>query len=284
MTRLRRFGKRRPLLAAAIAVALVMGLMLSPALVFGTTDVTNGTGRIEILVTPSAVVFQSAAALLALAIVWLLGWGRESTLLSRSDPEGLKLSAWFNGPLLLFFALIAVSALQFPRYSDTDTRLVLTLLFSLAVGITEEVLFRGVLMHGVRSRVSAGRALVICALAFAVAHAMNALWGQSPLLTAQQIGFTFTFGALLGAIALQTASLWPVIVLHALWDAIVIGGQLIDQAAVQGTPPETAAAPPDMTAGALGITAGVIALLGVLALVVYRRWRKRVPASAIRRA
>ncbi|RYH03201.1 CPBP family intramembrane metalloprotease [Salipiger sp. IMCC34102] len=302
MTQIRTFATARPLWAAVIAVLVVLALLFSPVLISGPTDLTQGTGTLEVVVGLFALVFQSAAAALALAAVWVLGWGRETTLIARSDPEGLKLSAWFLGPVVILCLACAVLALQAPRYDATGARLVMTLLFGLAVGVTEEVLFRGVLMHGLRSRVSTGRALVICSLAFAVSHSANGLWGQSPLLTAQQIGFTFVFGALLGAIALQTASLWPAILLHGLWDVAVITLQLVEDPFVpepgsdptgpvpQGGPPPDATtydAPPLETwavIGTAGVALGVIAVVGLLALIVYRRWRRRIAASAVWRA
>lgn len=71
--------------------------------------------------------------------------------------------------------------------------------------VMEELLFRGILLESVRSKYSAGRAVVVSALLFGVIH-----------LIPQQVVNAFVIGLLLGYIYVRTDSLWPVIVIHAL--------------------------------------------------------------------
>lgn len=75
--------------------------------------------------------------------------------------------------------------------------------------IMEEVLFRGILLESVRSKHSAGRAIVVSALMFGVIH-----------LIPQQVVNAFVIGLILGYIYVRTESLWPVIVIHALNNAM----------------------------------------------------------------
>ena len=75
--------------------------------------------------------------------------------------------------------------------------------------VMEEVLFRGILLESVRSKHSAGRAIVVSALMFGVIH-----------LIPQQVVNAFVIGLILGYIYVRTESLWPVIVIHALNNAM----------------------------------------------------------------
>lgn len=75
--------------------------------------------------------------------------------------------------------------------------------------IMEEVLFRGILLESVRSKHSAGRAIVVSALMFGVIHFIP-----------QQVVNAFVIGLILGYIYVRTESLWPVIVIHALNNAM----------------------------------------------------------------
>lgn len=75
--------------------------------------------------------------------------------------------------------------------------------------VMEEVLFRGILLESVRSKHSAGRAIVVSALMFGVIHFIP-----------QQVVNAFVIGLILGYIYVRTESLWPVIVIHALNNAM----------------------------------------------------------------
>ena len=75
--------------------------------------------------------------------------------------------------------------------------------------VMEEVLFRGILLEAVRSKYSSGRAIVVSALMFGVIHFIP-----------QQVVNAFVIGLILGFIYVRTDSLWPVIIIHALNNAM----------------------------------------------------------------
>lgn len=75
--------------------------------------------------------------------------------------------------------------------------------------VMEEMLFRGILLEAVRSKYSSGRAIVVSALMFGVIHFIP-----------QQVVNAFVIGLILGFIYVRTDSLWPVIVIHALNNAM----------------------------------------------------------------
>ena len=281
MTALSRLAHRRPTLLGWISFLAIASLLVAPILLTGPTDATGGTGRLDLTGTPASSLFQWIYAGIVIAVIWALGWGHRTTLVGRSDREGLKLWAWFAVPLGLIYLAVISAALAMPARPDVVQALVWTAVFALAVGVAEEVLFRGLLMSTLRARLSAGRALVVCSAIFAVAHAGNALWGQSPLLTVQQVGFTFAIGALFGAIALQTASLWPAILLHAGWDAYAISALLIDAPGTtdHAVTAEGRLASTEAELGVLIAALTAILLIGGLARLVFVRWRRRTASG-----
>lgn len=77
--------------------------------------------------------------------------------------------------------------------------------------ICEETIYRGVLLHGLRSEYSAVKAALLSSLAFMLMH-------MSPL----QVVLQFALGALSAAIALKSDRLLPSIILHACSNALAL--------------------------------------------------------------
>nr|WP_249219127.1 type II CAAX endopeptidase family protein [Loktanella sp. SALINAS62] len=268
--------------SAWAALAILSAILIAPVLLQDNADRTDGTGQLDLTANAVTVLFQWGYAGLVVFTVWLMGWLRSSSLIGRSDPAGLRLFSWFLVPLGLFYLAILSAAVRFPADADVIPTLIWTLLFAMGIGVSEEVMFRGILMHGLRARYSAGRALLICSAVFSVAHVANTLSGQSAILTLNQVAFTFAFGALLGAITLQTASLWPAIVLHGLWNTVALSAMQIEDPMQASDPATAAPLGPVITWGSTATFAAFVAGVGWLALVVFRRWRVRT-ATAGRR-
>ncbi len=83
------------------------------------------------------------------------------------------------------------------------------LMLAILAPVMEEVLFRGILLESVREKYSNGRAIVVSALMFGVIHVIP-----------QQVVNAFVIGLILGFIYVRTDSLWPVIIIHALNNAM----------------------------------------------------------------
>ena len=83
------------------------------------------------------------------------------------------------------------------------------LMLAILAPVMEEVLFRGILLESVREKYSSGRAIVVSALMFGVIHVIP-----------QQVVNAFVIGLILGFIYVRTDSLWPVIIIHALNNAM----------------------------------------------------------------
>ncbi|MBM7829461.1 membrane protease YdiL (CAAX protease family) [Agromyces cerinus] len=88
----------------------------------------------------------------------------------------------------------------------------------LLVGFTEELTTRGLLLVGLRSRLSEPWVWFLSTLAFALMHYINVFAGQGFLPTTQQVGFAFLGGTIFYILRRTTGSLVWAMVLHGFWD------------------------------------------------------------------
>ena len=86
------------------------------------------------------------------------------------------------------------------------------------VGMSEELMFRGVLLQAFRHTVSIWPAVWLTTLAFGAIHTLNVfLTGDLRAASIQSVAAALS-GLLFIALRLRTGSLWPSIVVHGLWD------------------------------------------------------------------
>jgi membrane protease YdiL (CAAX protease family) len=87
----------------------------------------------------------------------------------------------------------------------------LVLIGAVLPGIVEEALLRGVVLHGLRRRLSPNAAIIITALGFALLHLSP--WRLVP---------QFCLGVLLGWLTLRSGSCWQAAVVHAGHNAVLL--------------------------------------------------------------
>ncbi len=149
---------------------------------------------------------------------------RISTTFSKSfcftpdDLCELFYRCWQQVPTSLLQSAAGLEALlPVPEFFDTFFSEVLggersvlgsAVLVVLVAPVTEEVVFRGMLLRGLSVRLGAGGAVFVSALLFALFHANP--W---------QLGPSFLLGLLYGWWTVRTGSLWPAILGHALNNA-----------------------------------------------------------------
>jgi len=111
------------------------------------------------------------------------------------------------------FGLMPSSATDLPTLFGANTSgFVLAILMVVVVGpVVEEAVFRAALLEGLAARLGVWPAIVAQALLFAAFH--RSLWLLFP---------TFVLGLALGWLAHNRESLWPPILLHALYNAITV--------------------------------------------------------------
>ncbi|AWB89032.1 CPBP family intramembrane glutamic endopeptidase [Salinibacterium hongtaonis] len=89
----------------------------------------------------------------------------------------------------------------------------------LLVAFVEETLFRSIFIAALAPK-GILRAVIVSSVAFALAHSVNALSGQDLETTVRQIIFAVAFGLAAGCIYVRTASIWPTIAFHALFNFV----------------------------------------------------------------
>ncbi len=165
-------------------------------------------------------VLPMAVGILAVLIIggfW--GWRdifRESPELRIHHPRPLRLA-------LLLFALVVVAGLAAAPWGDWAAGVIaLLILGSLLVGVGEELVFRGFLLVGARTRYSELGAFLFTCVLFGLSHGANVLTGQALGPTLGQI----TFAAILGAcfyLLRRTSGLLVIpILVHGLIDVVSI--------------------------------------------------------------
>lgn len=194
---------RRPLAALAL---LVLWLLVN-ALVGGPgpapTSLQDAVTR--------AILPQPAAAAVALGLAALLL--RWKGLGFRRPRPGTWRLLWLPGLYLLLTAtLIAVSGPPPPGL------VAIILANMLLVGFSEELMFRGFLYSGLRDRLSLWPAALITSVLFGAVHVLNvAVTGHLRLALLQSVAAAM-LGLLLLGLRLRMGSIWPVILLHAVWN------------------------------------------------------------------
>lgn len=101
---------------------------------------------------------------------------------------------------------------------DAWSAFMITGIVTLLVGISEELMFRGIILQALLKSGSAQRAVLISALAFSSLHAINIIAHHSWLMMAGQLAMTFIFGLFSAAVTIRLRNLLPMIVFHWLWD------------------------------------------------------------------
>lgn len=90
---------------------------------------------------------------------------------------------------------------------------------AMLVSFHEEVVFRGLLM-GALAPGGAKRAVLLSAVAFGAAHLLSQLYGATLAQSLFFLGWATCMGVVFGALRLCTRSLWPPMLLHALFNLL----------------------------------------------------------------
>ncbi|MBO4292571.1 MAG: CPBP family intramembrane metalloprotease [Lachnospiraceae bacterium] len=119
---------------------------------------------------------------------------------------------------LYYIPLIAIALVAFAGgLKQDESGLILpNLIFTLGIGLTEEVYFRGIICNSWREKEKA--AILISSVLFGLSHFMNIMGGAGLAGTLLQIVFAFVYGIVMALVMLGTKSILPCIFLHAFHD------------------------------------------------------------------
>lgn len=168
---------------------------------------------------------EAALALSILVIVAALNWWRPAHLTWQLRKGAIK----YLIITLIVIAGFAAAIMTSNDAADSDLvenilsprNLGLVLLSALLTGVFEEALYRGCLYHGLASKLTRIRALLLSSLMFGVMHYANYFGGRNFVDTTTQVLHAAGLGTMFGALMLRVGSLWPIMALHDLWDALI---------------------------------------------------------------
>jgi membrane protease YdiL (CAAX protease family) len=240
---------------ALLALLVWLGLTLGVArLVAGgrqqalTESVAGGIGLAWLL-----------AALFALLVALA---SRERRAIGLCAPSPLK-TLWLIWPPLLYSLLMLLVA--WAGGWPAPNALLIVACNAALVAVSEELMFRAVLLQGLLDRMGIWPAVLLSSALFGVVHTVNglatgdlngALW-QSAAAFLQGVGYA--------AIRLRTRSVWPMTVVHGLWDFALVSSML------------------GATPGDEGSVLPYAALLAVLPLCLYGVYLLRASQRALLR-
>jgi len=260
---------------AVLLVLLITALQCAGGV--GIAVVSGAVQALKILLEPSDVMGLGMAAVQLLAFLPAIALG--CVLARRPAREVLPLDS-FRFLVLVPMLVAAVGLVILVSECDNLTRSVLPMpdelaemfrvLFEGGVGtlvalvivapLTEELLFRGVILTGFLARYRKGTAIGASAVLFAVAH-----------LNPYQFAAGLATGVFLGWLFLRTRSLWPCILMHAAFNAhVALVPVLRDQLGLEipgfTGPPDAAVEFQPAWFNAVGLVLAAAGTLGVAAL------------------
>ena len=151
----------------------------------------------------------SASVFLIIALV-VFRW--RDVGLNRPFPHTWKL-VWFPAVFIGLFLMIGC-LLGLPPVSI----LFVMLINSLLIGWSEELAFRGILFSAFRARFRLWLAIGLTCVAFGSVHILNGFTTGDFGGALVQAGATAVSGLLFAALVIRTGSIFPAMVVHALWD------------------------------------------------------------------
>ncbi len=195
-------SRRNALIALVIWVAITIGGGLIQA---------GGPSSMDELVS-AGVVWGIPLAALFLLIAYRGKWSQ----LGLVAPTSWRAAR----PVVIAVALLLVLAIA--NGLPTTSVLLFLVINSMAVGVSEELAFRGVVLRALLGSYPIRRAVLISALAFGAVHSLNALMTGEVVPALMQSGIAVGMGMWAASIRIRTGSLYPSILLHGLWDLALL--------------------------------------------------------------
>ena len=153
-----------------------------------------------------------------IAVVIRLGWWRS---VWREPSRSRRRWLWIPAAAMLAVGLAA--RLAGGTIPDATDYLVGVTIAMAMVGLTEELTFRGIAIVGARRLLRTETAVAVATgVAFGLFHLPNVLLGSTLGATLIQVVLTGVTGTALYALRRATGLLWPCVVLHAVYDWLVI--------------------------------------------------------------
>ncbi len=254
--------QKNPLQTAFLIVILYGLWFIVPSLYNGIDP--NASAKVGIEGALEMGISELITSSVLVVFISLLGWWKIIGF-RRIEAGGLK----FLIPIFSIILIILALSFSFDK-SDawflgftSPLQFLAVLGVMLLLGFVEEGIFRGVLFYGLSQKLSPLMTVFLSAFIFGLFHFVNILTGEPVVATFYQVIHAFAMGFLYAALRLRVKAIWPLMILHGLWDFSLF----ISQSTVQ-----LGVATPDDIPVTAGLSIAVPALL--YGLFVYWRWSK----------
>jgi len=198
---MKKFAEKYPFWFSLAFTVLIMQMLGVVTVVVG-----RALGAAE---QPVRVAAAAVTTLVPLVIVRRMGWWKDAGLVDTT-----RNAYALTVPLIvMFWPLVYRGTVQIgPQAAFVG------LLAVLLTGISEEVVYRGLFIRAFLPR-GRWQAVLVPAILFGAAHVVQSLGGGLPLQdNLIQMLNAFVIGILYGAVRLRVNNLWPLIVIHAVYD------------------------------------------------------------------
>jgi len=152
-----------------------------------------------------------AASIFITAVVAVKNWWRETGMKGPDETRDLRYA--ILPAILILIALVGGLSAGAPT-----SLLWIPFVNTVFVGFSEELAFRGVLLHGLSSKYSLFRAAIIVSVVFGLVHALNGFitgdFGQA----ITQASINVLSGLWYTGVRIRNKSIFPIMILHILWD------------------------------------------------------------------
>ena len=222
--------QNKPLFTALLVIGIYALTFIVPALFLGIDAKSKGMESIAFVIGQWE--RQLATVLIVALIITKLGWWKEVGFVSVHK-GGMKfiLFPFLYTLILLLFSLDQYSSDKSWLMGFSDpTQLISLALVILGVGVTEELLFRGILFHGLETYFKPLIVVLLSALIFGLFHYVNLLTNAPLYQTDYQVAHAMAVGFMYGMLRLRVGALWPIMLFHAFWDFTIIASSQLTPA------------------------------------------------------
>lgn len=211
---------------------IILFVVWSSLTVFG-NQILNGKGNISLdkLISSQLSIPILLAAGLTVAFVFWKGIARKTGLLGGMS---------FKGSIFIYPAVVILIGFVMAFFRGLDVfklSMVFVFVNTFFVGISEETMFRGVLLTNLANKMSFWRAAIVMSLLFGAIHILNVFITGDFTAAVMQALLATCSGFLFLGIRVRTNSLLPAIIVHWLWDCMVFcnSGSLLGKVEVNSS-------------------------------------------------
>ncbi|WP_292381927.1 CPBP family intramembrane glutamic endopeptidase [Methanosarcina sp. UBA289] len=180
----------------------------------GLLQVRGQPTQLDELVKSQLIFGVIVAVVFLTGVITYLNWWDQIGWKGLNNSRNMHL-LWLPA-IFLFFLLVNILFRGLP-----PTRVLLIIIINtLMVGISEELMFRGILFHGVSSSFGIWRAVWITAIVFGSVHTLNGLITGDFKASVIQAFFAGMFGVWTVALRVRLDTVIPLIIIHWLWDCL----------------------------------------------------------------